>query len=509
MVSGTQRATRREWFGLGVLALPCLLYSMDLTVLNLAVPRISVALRPSGPELLWMVDIYGFLLAGFLIPMGNLGDRIGRRRLLLAGALAFGIGSIFAALSTTAAMLIAARALLGIAAATLAPSTLSLIRNMFLDARQRTIAVSVWVTSFSAGAGLGPLLGGLLLQRFWWGSVFLLAVPVMVLLLILGPLLLPEFRDPSPRRVDLVSSALSLASVLLLIYGVKQFAQDGLTWIAMVAFIAGVLIGVAFIDRQRRLKDPFVDLGLFQIPAFNAALAINLLSLLAVSGAFLFIAQYLQLVVGLSPWLAGLWTLPSAAGMVAGSMIAPLLVRRVGPWTVTTAAMAGAALGFGMLTQAYGPSGLVVVVLASAIFALGISPTVALATDLIIGAVPPERAGVASGMSETSTELGGALGIAILGAIGLAVYRSHVDTQGLLSGQSAAAAHSTLGAALAIADQLPPGSGATLRDVARHAFTQGLQLTSLISAVIALGGAIIAAVIVRSSRRLGIAPDKA
>ncbi|HYV29799.1 MAG TPA: MFS transporter, partial [Candidatus Binatia bacterium] len=366
-----------------MLALPCLLYSMDLTVLNLAVPRISVALRPSGSELLWMVDIYGFLLAGFLIPMGNLGDRIGRRRLLLAGALAFGIGSILAALSTTAAMLIAARAFLGIAAATLAPSTLSLIRNMFLDARQRTIAVSVWVTSFSAGAGLGPLLGGLLLQRFWWGSVFLLAVPVMVLLLALGPLLLPEFRDPSPRRVDLVSSALSLASVLLVIYGVKRFAQDGLTWLAMVAFIAGVLIGVAFIERQRRLKDPFVDLGLFRIPAFNAALAINLLSLLAVSGAFLFIAQYLQLVVGLSPWLAGLWTLPSAAGMVAGSAIAPLLARRFGPWAVTIAAMTVAAVGFAMLTQADGQSGLVVVVLASAVFALGISPAVALATDLI------------------------------------------------------------------------------------------------------------------------------
>jgi MFS transporter, DHA2 family, multidrug resistance protein len=494
-----QRATRKEWLGLGVLALPCLLYSMDLTVLNLAVPRISAALKPSGPELLWMVDIYGFLLAGFLIPMGSLGDRIGRRRLLLSGALAFGIGSIFAAFATTSAMLIAARALLGIAAATLAPSTLSLIRNMFLDPRQRTMAVSIWVTSFSAGAAVGPLLGGLLLQRFWWGSVFLLAVPVMVLLLILGPLVLPEFRDPNGRRVDLVSAVLSLAAVLLLVYGIKQFAQDGLTWLPGAATLAGIVTAIAFVDRQRRLEQPLVDLRLFRLPEFSAALAINLFSIFAVSGAFLFIAQYLQLVVGLSPLIAGLWTIPSAAGMVAGSMLAPLAVRRASPWTVTAVAMSISAAGFGMLTQARGTAGLAVVVVGSTIFALGVSPAVALATDLIVGSVPPEHAGMASGMSETSTELGGALGIAILGAVGLAVYRSQVDLRSVLSAQAAEAARSTLGGALVVADQLPAGSATILRSAARDAFTRGLQLTSLISAVICLTAAVMAARVARSS----------
>ena len=206
VLDGPSVAGRREWIGLGVLALPCLLYSMDLTVLNLAVPHLSADLEPSSTQLLWIVDIYGFLVAGSLITMGTLGDRIGRRRLLLTGAVAFGAASMLAAFSFTAPMLIAARAILGVASATLAPSTLSLLRNMFLDPRERTVAVGVWIASFSAGGALGPLLGGLLLEHFWWGSVFLVNVPVMLLLLALGPRLLPEYRDPNPGRLDPISA---------------------------------------------------------------------------------------------------------------------------------------------------------------------------------------------------------------------------------------------------------------------------------------------------------------
>jgi DHA2 family multidrug resistance protein-like MFS transporter len=191
-----------------VLALPCLLYSMDLTVLELAVPKLSVDLKPTSYQLLWIMDIYGFLLAGFLITMGTLGDRIGRRRLLLIGPAAFGAASVLAAFSGSAEMLIITRAVLGVGGATLAPSTLSMIRNMFLDPDQRAIAIGVWATSFAAGAAIGPLAGGVLLEFFWWGSVFLLAVPVMALLLVLGPLLLPEFRDPGAGRLDLISAAM-------------------------------------------------------------------------------------------------------------------------------------------------------------------------------------------------------------------------------------------------------------------------------------------------------------
>jgi MFS transporter, DHA2 family, multidrug resistance protein len=213
------RAGRREWIGLVVLALPCLLYSMDLTVLDLAVPQLSADLAPTSAELLWILDIYGFMVAGSLITMGALGDRIGRRRLLLIGAAAFGVASVAAALSTSPAMLIAARAVLGVAGATLAPSTLSLIRNMFLDSRQRTFAIGVWVTSYSVGSAIGPLLGGFLLLHFWWGSVFLIGVPVMALLLVVGPLLLPEFENPDAGPLDLSSAALSLVAVLLAIFG--------------------------------------------------------------------------------------------------------------------------------------------------------------------------------------------------------------------------------------------------------------------------------------------------
>src|SRR5690242_9045053 len=293
------RAGRREWIGLGVIALPCLLYSMDLTVLDLAVPSLSAALKPSSAQLLWIVDIYGFMVAGSLITMGTLGDRIGRRRLLLIGAAAFGIASVLAAFSTSPEMLIATRALLGIAGATLAPSTLSLIRNMFLDREQRTVAIGIWVTSFSLGGAIGPLLGGVLLEYFWWGSVFLIGVPVMLLLLVVGPMLLPEFKDPDAGRLDLLSAALSLAAVLLVIYGLKRIAEDGLAWVPAMSIVAGVAIGVAFVRRQTTLVHPLIDLRLFRMPAFSASLATYTLGTFVAFAAYLFIAQYLQLVLGL------------------------------------------------------------------------------------------------------------------------------------------------------------------------------------------------------------------
>jgi len=321
-VDEAPKASRREWVGLAVLALPCLLYSMDLEVLYLAVPKLSADLGPTSSQLLWITDIYGFLLAGFLITMGTLGDRIGRRRLLMIGAGAFGAASVLAAFSTSSEMLIAARALLGIAGATLAPSTLSLIRNMFLDPDQRTFAIGVWATSFSAGAALGPLAGGALLQFFWWGSVFLVAVPVMALLLMLGPALLPDSRDPEAGRLDLSSAVLSLVAVLAVIYGLKQVAQEGMGGLPLLSILIGLAAGVIFVRRQRTLADPLIDLALFRTPSFTASLAAFALSIFVIAGIFLFIAQYLQLVLGLSPMVAGLWTVPSSGGLIAGSMLA-------------------------------------------------------------------------------------------------------------------------------------------------------------------------------------------
>jgi DHA2 family multidrug resistance protein-like MFS transporter len=486
MSTAVSRAGRREWIGLAVLALPCLLYSMDLTVLNLAVPHLAADLAPSASELLWIVDIYGFVIAGSLITMGTLGDRIGRRRLLLIGATAFGAASVLAAFSTSAPMLIATRALLGIAGATLAPSTLSLIHAMFADERQRMVAIGVWATSFSAGGAIGPLLGGLMLQQFWWGSVFLLGVPVMALLLLLGPRLLPEVVAPGAGRLDLVSAALSLGAVLGAIYGLKQIAKAGPGWASALAIAAGVALAAVFVARQRRLADPLVDLRLFRSPAFSAALATNTLGIFVVFGIYVFIAQYLQLVLGLTPLQAGVWTLPSAGGFVAGSMLAPALVRRARPGAVIAGGLVLASAGLVAVAQVGGLAGIAI---GSVIFSVGLAPVPTLATALIVGSAPPERAGAASGMAETSSELGGALGIALLGSLGTAIYRANV---GGAPGEA-----DSLAAVVALAAKFPDERAVAMVDDARGAFVHAFELTAIVGAAILLATSVVAAVLLR------------
>jgi DHA2 family multidrug resistance protein-like MFS transporter len=493
------RATRREWIGLAVIALPCMLYSMDLTVLNLAVPALSADLTPTAAQLLWIVDIYGFMVAGFLITMGTLGDRIGRRRLLLIGATAFGIASIFAAFSSSAKMLIATRALLGIAGATLAPSTLSLIRNMFHDPGQRTVAVGIWITSYSVGAMIGPFLGGLLLQYFWWGSVFLAGVPVMVLLLVLGPILLPEFRDPNAGRLDLISAVMSLAAVLLVIYGLKQIAQDGFGWFRLLTIVAGLVVGFGFIRRQGTLVHPLMDLRLFRDPAFTAALTTYLLATFVAFGVYIFMAQYFQLVLQLSPLEAGLWSLPWAGTFIVGSNLTPLFARRFGAVPVMVGGLLIAAIGFMTITQVPGPAGLAVLVTGSVVYSLGLAPVFTLTNDFIIGNAPPERAGAASALSETSSELGGALGIAILGSIGTAVYRGMVGDRlpSGLSEETAEAAGNTLGGAVAAAQEIAGQPGALLADSAREAFTRAMVVSAALCAIIMIATAVLFALLMR------------
>src|SRR5258707_3177803 len=286
---------RRAWLGVAVLALPCMITVMDLTVLNLAVPHLTAALNPSGTQLLWIVDIYGFILAGALIPIGGLGDRVGRRKLLLIGGAAFAAASVLAAFSTSALMLIGARALLGLAGAALVPSTLSLLSTLFPDETERTKAIGVWGASFAVGAAIGPLVGGVLLEHFWWGSVFLVGVPIMALLLIVGPLLLPEYRDPAAGRPDLLSGVLSIAATLSTIYGLKQVVQDRLTLLAVLAMVVGIALAVFFLRRQRHLADPMLDLTLFRNREFNVSLGSNVLNVFVSFGPFILVSQYLQL----------------------------------------------------------------------------------------------------------------------------------------------------------------------------------------------------------------------
>jgi DHA2 family multidrug resistance protein-like MFS transporter len=498
----TPRAGRREWIGLAVLALACLLYVMDLTVLHLAVPAISEDLQPSSAQLLWIIDIYGFMVAGFLVTMGTLGDRIGRRRLLLIGAAAFGAISLLAAFATSAEMLILSRALLGIAGATLAPSTLSLIFAMFHDPAQRSRAIAVWISAFSAGSAIGPVLGGILLEHFWWGSVFLLALPVMVLLLILGPIVLPEYRAPDAGRLDLPSAGLSLVAVLSVIFGLKQVAQDGLEVSSLVMVLVGLGAGAVFVRRQTLLDDPMIDLRLFRIPAFSASLAVNVLAIFVAVGYFLFVAQYLQLVLGLSPLEAGAWSVPSALGFIVGSNLAPRIVRLVAPAYVIGASLAIAAVGLGVLTQVGVHGGLAIVVIASVVISLGLAPVFGLTTELIVGSAPPERAGAASGVSETGAELGGALGISILGSIGVAIYRGDVarSLPDDIPAEAVAAARDTLGAAVGVAGELPARLGATVLEVARDAFVAGMQVAAGLSAAVAVGVAVVAIIMLRDIR---------
>ena len=478
-----------------MIALPCLVYAMDLTVLNLALPAISTDLAPSAAQMLWIIDIYGFMVAGLLITMGTLGDRIGRRRLLLAGAAAFALTSVLAAFASSPGTLIAARALLGVAGATLAPSTLSLIRNMFHDEHERQFAIGIWITAFSVGSAIGPLAGGLLLQWFHWGSVFLAAVPVMLLLLLLGPALLPEYRDPQAGRLDLPSVALSLATVLPLIWGLKQFAESGAGPTGFATLLIGLGMGALFVRRQGRLDYPLLDLGLFRRAAFSAALTTYALSCLAMFGVYIFITQYLQGVLGLSPLAAGLATVPWALSFVVGSLLAPRLARRWPAHRLLAMALLLAAAGFALLLASHDLRTLPVLIAATVVMSLGMAPVFTIGTEIVVTSAPPERAGAASAMAETASEFSGACGIAIFGSLGTLLYRERLlaALPADMPPEHLAAAGATLGGALGVAADLPPALGTVLREAARAAFTDALHATATVGALLLL----LAAVLVR------------
>ncbi|TDB73729.1 MFS transporter [Actinomadura sp. KC216] len=488
-------AVRRRWIGLIVLTLPTLLISIDMTVLHLAVPHLGADLDPTANQLLWILDIYGFMIAGFLVSMGVLGDRIGRRRVLLAGAAAFGVASLLAAYSTTAEMLIVSRALLGVAGATLMPSTMSLIRNMFTDDAERTKALAVWMGGFMVGSAIGPLVGGLLLEFFWWGSVFLLGVPVMAILLLAGPVLLPEYRDPEAGRLDLLSAVLSLGTVLSLIYGIKRIATHGTDAPVAVTVVAGLALGVVFVHRQRQLADPMIDLRLFRYRDFSVSLASLMVGLIAMGGVMLFVNQYLQLVRGLSPLEAGLWMLPQTASVLLSTQFAPKVVGRFRPAVVLAGSMGVVAAGVLLIST----GSLAWVITGLAVMGLGFGPWILLAMDRIISTAPPERAGAASAISETGQEFGLAAGLALLGSLGTAIYRSDVSDS-LPTGVPPAAesaARESLAGAVETAQRLPGPAGPELLDAARDAFTTGLQVTALISAVIVAAGAIVIGLLTR------------
>ncbi|GAA1444972.1 MFS transporter [Nocardiopsis tropica] len=482
----------REWAALAVLVLPVILISVDSTVLGFAVPALSEDLRPTAGQLLWIVDVYGFVLAGLLVTMGSLGDRIGRRRLLMIGSAAFGTASLIAAFSPTAQTLILARALLGLAGASLMPSTLSLLRNIFLDARQRLLAIAIWASGFSGGAALGPILGGWLLEHFSWGSVFLINLPVMVLILVLVPLLVRESRNPEAGRLDLLSAVLSMAAMLPAVYGIKKLATEGFGVVPIASLAVGLGLGYVFVRRQRQLRDPLIDVGLFRYRVFSVAVATNLMIVFSLVSSLFFLTQYLQLVLGISPMRAGLVLVPGLVLSVLASLVAVRLSRRLSLATVIGGSLLTTAAGFAVLVLAPESgvtTGVVTVALGFSLISAGAGFAETLTNGAIMSAAPPQRAGAASAISETAYELGAALGVAVLGSVLTASYRSQLTGVEDVPPAAVDAARETLGGAANAAADLGGGAGDALMGAARSAFTDGMHLTSVIAVVIVLAAA--------------------
>ncbi len=507
------RAGAKEWLGFTVLLVPLILVAMDVSVLYFAIPFITEDLQPSNTQQLWILDIYGFILAGLLIIMGTTGDRIGRRLLLLIGAAWFGAASILAAYSTSPEMLIFARALLGVGGATLMPSTLALVRNIFPDDRQRGMAVAIWTAAMSGGVALGPVISGALLENFWWGSVFLVNVPAAALLLIMTPIFVPESKNPSPARFDVLSALLTLVTMIPVIYGIKKLAADGWSYTPLLFIVGGLVAGTLFVWRQIASPGSLIDIQLFRRSAFSGSILMNILAYFAIVGIAIFLTQYLQLVKGMEPLEAALWSLipPVATGGIAPAVTA--MAHKVNRAYIMSGGFLLAAVGFGLLSQVGTATPLWVILLAASVYAGGLLGALALTTGLLLENAPPTRAGAASALLESGTQLGGALGIALLGSVGTAVY--HNRTPGLLpEGLPSAASHAaseTLASANAVASALPGELGERVLAGARDAFTQGLTFVALTTVGVMVASAVLAVLVLRKTGPLpaGNAPAPA
>jgi DHA2 family multidrug resistance protein-like MFS transporter len=500
------RAGRKEWLGLGLLVLPSTMLFMMLTILFLAIPHISVDLRPSSTEMLWIVDIYGFLMAGFLVAMGTLGDRIGRRRLLMIGAAVFAVVSTIAAYTDDPLMMIFWRAVLGIAAAAVMPATLGLIFSMFFDPKQLGIAIGAWAAGISVGVALGPLLSGLLVEAFSWRATFLVAVPVMAIVAIVAPLLLPEHKDSGAGKLDLLSVVLLLATLLPFIYGVKALAKDDSLAVALGAVAVGVAFGVWFVLRQLRAAAPLLDVRLFANRTVSGALSVYILAAFALGGMYLMFTQYLQLVAELSPLQTGLAILPAALVLVGVSLLSPILARKVRPGNIIAGGLAVQVIGYLMLTQVESTSGLPLLLAGFIVLYPAVNPAMALTTGLVVGSVPPEKAGAASGLSTTANDLGLSLGIALIGSIGVVSYRNSIDLPAGLPADVTSAARDSIEGAVSAAGTLSADLSEAVLVPARAAFTSGLNLGAVIAAVIAAIGAVLAATRLRHVPPTGAAP---
>ncbi|OLT13903.1 MFS transporter [Actinomadura sp. CNU-125] len=491
----------KQWWGLAVLVIPSTLLFMMLTILFLAAPNMAADLNPTSAQLLWILDIYGFVMAGFLVAMGVLGDRIGKRLLMVIGAVLFGLVSVAASLTTVPELMIAWRAVLGVGGAMMLPSTLGLIFVLFADPKARGVAIGVWAGGISAGVALGPLLSGLLLEVFGWQATFLVAVPVMALVAIGAPLLLPEHKDPN-AKIEMFSAVLLVAALLAIIYGVKRFATQEPIGPSIGLLVAGALVGLWFVLRQLRAQQPLLDVRLFANRTVSGALAVFLLSAAALGGVYSLFTQYLQQVQGLSPMQAGLSILPAAAVLIVVSTLSPALARRFRPGNVIAVGLLTQVVGYILFTQLDAGTGLALVIASFVVTYPGVAPAMALTTDLVVSSVPPTKAGGASGLATTVNDLGISLGVAVIGSVGIAAYRGQIaeSLPDGLPAEAAASAETGIEGALAVATELPEAIGGALTTAAQQAFTSGLNAAAFASAVIAAVAAVTAATRLRHIR---------
>jgi len=416
------RATWREWVGLGALTIAVFMLSTDMTVLFLATPSIAADLEPSGTQMLWIIHVGELLAVGFALTMGRLGDNVGRRRLLMIGVSVYGAASFLAAFSTEPWMLIAARALLGVATATVMPSTMSLLRNMFFDPKQFSVAIAINLSAFSAGMALGPPMGGLLLDYFGWGSVFLINVPIALVLLAISPLL-PEYRNKDSKRIDFISVLLSSLALVTFIFGLQEIANAGFNMLYAGSVVIGVGAGILFIRRQLKAEDPLLDLSMFRIRIFNFSLIALMIIILVTTGADMFFAQHLQAVVGLTPTEAGLLLIIPALLSMAGTFISPVLTRWIRPAYAMAAGLLAALTGALLILLTIHDAGPLILIIGASLLAFGVGPVMTITGEQLISSVPQERAGSASAMSDVSGGFGSVMSIAFIGSLGILVYR--------------------------------------------------------------------------------------
>ena len=500
MVEEQRKAGPRQWASLVVLMLPVLLVSVNNTALSFALPAISQGLHPTASQLLWIVDVYPLILAALLIPMGSLGDRMGRRKMLMIGSTGFGLVSLFAAFAPTAEWLLAARVGIAVFGSMLLPATLSLLRSVFRDDRQRTLAIAIWTAGFSAGAALGPIAGGFLLNHFWWGSVFLLAVPVLLAFLVAAPLILPESKDPHPGPVDPLSIVLAVLTMAPVVYGIKSLATGGSVLHGVLFIAVGALCGLLF-ARQQVAKDyPMLDLRFFRSPRFSGGLSVNMMSNVALFGFLFFFTQYLQLVNGTDPMTSGLLMVPGLVLSILAGLGAERIARLVGIRTAVVLGLLLVAAGFFVVAFTDQMASSAPILVAFTVMSAGTGLATTLSTDLVVSSVPEAKAGAASAVSETGYEVGAVLGTAVLGGLTTAFYQAHLELPAAVSADSAQIAHETLGGALDVAAESPAGS--VIADAAVAAFSSGMQWTALIGGVLVAVVALVLARVLRADRRV-------